>query len=145
VKVTLIVKYAKKGQKLMEINLVANFALLELIHLQDQKNALNVFQEHIHLQAGLPAQYVENLTSEKYSDNKGYYEVAGYSGYEVVVEETVAETGEGENRTRTVLDSDEHVEFDVEIGLKGRESAYKPDTSEPADAETAETADDAEE
>ena len=93
----------------------------------------------------LPAQYVENLLSEKYSDNKGYYEVAGYSGYEVVVEETVAETGEGENRTRTVLDSDEHVEFDVEIGLKGRESAYKPDTSEPADAETAETADDAEE
>ena len=86
----------------------------------------------------LPAQYVENLTSEKYADNKGYYEVAGYSGYEVVVEETVAQTGEGENQTRTVLDSDEHVEFDVQIGLKGRESAYKPDAAEPADAEDAE-------
>ena len=83
----------------------------------------------------LPAQYVENLLSEKYADNKGYYETAGYEGYEVVVEEEVVESGEGENKTRTVLSSDEHVEFKVIVGLKGRESAFKPDASEPADAE----------
>lgn len=63
-KVILFAMYAKKEHSLIKINLVVKIALLGHIHLQDQKNVLNVGLEHIHLKAGLPAQFVEKVKNQ---------------------------------------------------------------------------------
>ena len=73
----------------------------------------------------LPSLFIDNLLEETYSDNKGYYEVASYSGY------TVTEsTEEGSD--------DEKASFQVTLAIKGRESAYKPEKDDKKSEQKAE-------
>ena len=77
----------------------------------------------------LPSLYVDNLLDESYSDNKGYYENASYTGYTVVIdkdEDNSADKGK------------ETVTFSVTTALKGRESAYKPESKDTAQEDKAE-------
>ena len=69
----------------------------------------------------LPSLFIDNLVGKDYSDNKGYYHNASYSGYTV---REAAKDGSEE----------EKAEFSVTVAIEGRESAYKPEkTDKPED------------
>ena len=73
----------------------------------------------------LPSMFIDNLLDEDYSDNKGYYATASYTGY-TLTKETKAEGEEGGNEEGTVA-------FSVATAINGRESAYKPEKDEKSD------------
>jgi type IV pilus assembly protein PilM len=75
----------------------------------------------------LPSIYIDNICDEEYEDNKGYYGAASYEGYKVLRVEEVEDSGE----------LVEYVEFNVAVGLEGRESAYHPEETESSDEDAA--------
>ena len=79
-----------------------------------------------------PAQFITNLISESYKDNKGYYVTASYTGYKVYTQVENAggdEEAPGEEKTK--------VSFNVSTAIKGRQSAYHPEDSKDDTAEKA--------
>lgn len=73
----------------------------------------------------LPSMFIDNLLDEDYSDNKGYYANASYTGYSLT-KQTKAEGEEGGNEEGTVT-------FSVATAINGRESAYKPEKNEQSE------------
>ncbi|MBR4362063.1 MAG: pilus assembly protein PilM [Ruminococcus sp.] len=73
----------------------------------------------------LPSMFVDNLLDEEYSDNKGYYANAAYTGYNLKTA-SQKEIDEGASEEGTVS-------FSVATAINGRESAYKPEKKEKSD------------
>ncbi len=91
----------------------------------------------------LPSIFIDHLIDEGYSDNKGYYHTATYTGYTVsITAETVESEDADGNRTTSKGDEIETATFSVTVAINGRESAYKPaedsetDTGAETDTET---------
>ena len=75
----------------------------------------------------LPSMFIDNLLSDDYNDNNGYYANASYTGYTLKIPSQKAiEEGENENGTVT---------FTAQVALEGRESAYKPEAKDKEKAE----------
>lgn len=87
----------------------------------------------------LPSQFIDNLVADDYSDNKGYFANASYTGYTVTI--TSLDEGSGgdsdeEGSARVSSGAEiETVSFSVSVALEGNESAYKPDEAEETPAE----------
>lgn len=75
----------------------------------------------------LPSIYIDNIRDEAYEDNQGFYGAASYEGYKVVR----VEVAEGSD------EKEEYVQFNVAVGLEGRESAYHPEETESSDEDAA--------
>ena len=73
----------------------------------------------------LPSMFIDNLLDEDYSDNKGYYATASYTGYNLQTA-SQKEIDEGASEEGTVS-------FSVATAINGRESAYKPEKNEQSE------------
>lgn len=74
----------------------------------------------------LPSMFIDNLLDDSFSENKGYYAAASYSGYTVLIEKEEIQIGEGEDAHTIEGDETETVSFGVTVAINGRESAYHP-------------------
>lgn len=74
----------------------------------------------------LPSLFIDNLLDKEYSDNNGIFENASYSGYSVAIDK------DSENPNDEGIET---VSFGVTTAISGRESAYKPETSDSTDSE----------
>ncbi len=85
----------------------------------------------------LPGDFVENLLDAGVAENKGYFINAGYAGYAVSIEtkETQVGGGDDEEGGRTVKEENSYAAFEVVVALKGRQSAYHPETAAEESAE----------
>ena len=69
----------------------------------------------------LPSLFIDNLLDDGFSDNKGIFETATYSGYTVNIDKESDESDD---------EGIETVSFSVSTAINGRESAYKPEKSD---------------
>ncbi|MBO7395634.1 MAG: pilus assembly protein PilM, partial [Ruminococcus sp.] len=69
----------------------------------------------------LPSLYIDNLLDDGFSDNKGIFETASYSGYTVAIDKDSDDPNDKGIET---------VSFSVSTAINGRESAYKPESSD---------------
>lgn len=64
----------------------------------------------------LPSMYIDNILSDEFDDNKGYYAKCSYSGYTVQ-----------KSSKKDAPEDEKTVSFAVTVAIEGRESAYHPD------------------
>lgn len=88
----------------------------------------------------LPSMFVDNLLDETYTENKGYYAAASYTGYNVAIEKEEIHIMDGDEEHVIDGDEEEIVTFDVTVALNGRESAYHPEETNDSDTATDEAA-----
>ena len=69
----------------------------------------------------LPSLFIDNLLDEDFSENMGIFENASYSGYSVMIDK------ENDNPDDK---GNESVTFSVTTAISGRQSAYKPESSD---------------
>ncbi len=74
-----------------------------------------------------PAQFVKNLKDENFAENKKYFIETGYTGYSVSFDQPV------DKDAQIDPNAEETVKFHVDLALKGRESAYKPEAEDTAE------------
>jgi hypothetical protein len=60
--------------------------------------------------------YIDNILSDEFDDNKGYYAKCSYSGYTVQ-----------KSSKKDAPEDEKVVSFAVTVAIEGRESAYHPD------------------